>query len=893
MIRGAGASGAGPRAASTCLLMRSVITSEMDEVSGSAESGSAEGGDAGSGGVEQGKHIFDWTGEQVEAFFRNRCKENEMPFPESYTLRTGQDLCAFSNEERAQFLVDIGFRDKTLALIAAELSQLITAQHVASSSLRIRQNVPPVSDEDRRQTLKKLSEQFVSLYIDKFGLVQRFKEYICNCLATFQKNSFTYLAPYVALVQSSGYGKSRLLRETAKEFVTLYVCFRGISVSGYPRRTVLAEQALFGGLGNIKNRDEYVHKLEKRLGLLCRNAVLLKSQLVDSDQFVEESTNQVVDESDRIINSALFPSERLAHLWELKEVGAEAVVDVQESPMILALDEAKELLDPVYELGVSKFRLLRAALRLFSEKDENKKYKLIAVFVDTHSKIHNFTPNLQDDYSAREGSALDEMEFKNMKLFHPFIIGETFDLFFKEHVHEDLSQLISSTEYLRAGRPLVAQDAGFDFLSRKLLGGTANVTPEVSLGVILSRVAAFVCPRHSLAVDLVAGHMATLLACDKERSGILSTYVAEPRLAIAAAKIWEDEENFFSKHGVVALQSALMSGALSQGIRGEIVGQIVLLLAFDAACKAAGGAFGDCVDLMRVLEQLLPSTSSPDILREVIPDSLKSAKVACCQFVQLAYEFGPKTRILLAERHCGVLFREGQRCADAVIPVLAEEHAFLMIQFKNLSSCQNHCGYSSIACSELLPSKVFATSNFEQDYIKNLDSTSVRLFMQVGADSASSYCASEGRRSNVPKALEIFGLESRCLNTERREALRILVRGNVSLSSYLQECADLKPNPDPIFAYARNSWPFVIERYSDGSEAWSAGEAGSGGSVVRRLGAELAVEGMPVLRRAAAGAAAGGGFGDGRDGRAARRGLDVKVRLFLLIKVKLCAFRFD
>ena len=120
-----------------------------------------------------------------------------------------------------------------------------------------------------------------------------------------------------------------------------------------------------------------------------------------------------------------------------------------------------------------------------------------------------------------------------------------------------------------------------------------------------------------------------------------------------------------------------------------------------------------------------------------------------------------------------------------------------------------------------------------------------------------------------------------------------LVRGNVSLSSYLQECADLKPNPDPIFAYARNSWPFVIERYSDGSEAWSAGEAGSGGSVVRRLGAELAVEGMPVLRRAAAGAAAGGGFGDGRDGRAARRGLDVKVRLFLLIKVNLCAFRFD
>ena len=409
---------------------------------------------------------------------------------------------------------------------------------------------------------------------------------------------------------------------------------------------------------------------------------------------------------------------------------------------------------------------------------------------------------------------MGEIFFKNLKLFHPFIIGETFDLLLEEHVDQDLSQLIHSSEYLHAWRPLVSQGASSDFLKHKLLGGSSVISADVSLGVVLCRVAAFVCPRHSLAVDLVAGHMATLLACDKERKGILSTYVAEPKLAIAAAEIWNEHEYFFSKYCVNALQSALMSGALSQGIQGEIVGQIILLLAFDAACKAASVDYGNCVNLTQVLEQLLPAESSTRILLDVVPESLRSAKVAGCQFVQLAYDFSPKTRILLAERHCGALFREGQRGGDAVIPLLSEQHGFLMVQFKNLSSCQNHCGYSSIACSELLPSKVLANDNMNPDYIRNLNSTSIRLFMQVGAIHASSHCTF-ARDKRVPPALEIFGLGSRCLNADIQDALRVLVRGNVGLSSYLQESADVEPSPDPRFDKARNSWPFVIQKDSD------------------------------------------------------------------------------
>ena len=82
-------------------------------------------------------------------------------------------------------------------------------------------------------------------------------------------------------------------------------------------------------------------------------------------------------------------------MWDLKEdEHVDDAVDVQKSLMILALDEARELLKPVDGLGVSKFRLLRTALRLFSQHVENQKYGLTVVFVDTSSKIQNFTPNL-------------------------------------------------------------------------------------------------------------------------------------------------------------------------------------------------------------------------------------------------------------------------------------------------------------------------------------------------------------------------------------------------------------------------------------------------------------------------------------------------------------------
>ena len=386
-----------------------------------------------------------------------------------------------------------------------------------------------------------------------------------------------------------------------------------------------------------------------------------------------------------------------------------------------------------------------------------------------------------------------------------------------------------------------------EFLKRKLFGGSTGLSDSGSLGAMLCRVSAFVSPRHRVASDLVANHMAPLLACDSSRKATLSTYVAEPKLAIAAAsELWSDQK-FFTEHGIPALQKALLSGALSNGIRGEVAAQIILLLAFDRACEKVGKAPGALVSLKSVLVELLPLGVSESIAVSSIPADLEDATIACCQFVNVVHDLSRQTLLDLAARHCGATLREGHRGADILIPF---EKGVVIFQIKNLKTCQQHCWFSSIVCEELFPSNVF--SKDAMDDIDTLDRNCVRVFLQVGASKASAYTkensdarASSTRNRSRPDhlahALQIYGVEPRCL-TERAayvDALKLLVHGSVDLEAYVKENADVKPNPDRDGVRIRKAWPFVLSsgspllpilsgRGAGKRKGGAAGDAGEG-----------------------------------------------------------------
>jgi hypothetical protein len=146
------------------------------------------------------------------------------------------------------------------------------------------------------------------------------------------------------------------------------------------------------------------------------------------------------------------------------------------------------------------------------------------------------------------------MDMTAKELFRRWIVRGTFDALFEPlpATTENLEPLLNSDMYLRAGRPLLSvfgrlgqlEDSELNFLSKKLCGGRFEMTPQAGLNHMLYRVAAYVYPQHPFSTELVAEYMATLLVTSAKRISSLVTYVAEPKLAVAVALLWQQPAIF-------------------------------------------------------------------------------------------------------------------------------------------------------------------------------------------------------------------------------------------------------------------------------------------------------------------------------------------------------------
>lgn len=504
-----------------------------------------------------------------------------------------------------------------------------------------------------------LQESFSAEFKDSSNMVQSAKEYAERCLFYYKNHLHDFISPYVALIQSSGTGKSRLTREMARTCRTLYVCMRKRS-TGYPERSELAIDALFSRL-NVMSESDAENELARRLGWFESNAI------------------RVLKKSEGCLDPR-FESERLANeVWKIpKSVVVPDQLVANDSLVLLVIDEAKELLDEGEDTvskssnRISTFRLLRRALA--KHHFQSKSSKLFMILLDTMSKIQNFAPSSTEVSSRKMND-----EPGSRLLFAPIILHGFHDSQFSEPspgTENTFDSFWDSDEYLKAGRPLlnfhsVSEKSDVDFLLRKLKGGGTTPSRQGLLSLTLCRLAVSINHFHACASELVAENMATMLATDLDRESMLVTYLAEPKLAIAAAGYWENDE--FVKSLLPSLQEAMVTCAVSAGARGEIVAQIVLLLAFDKACQEEKKHAGSSVDLRKVIIQLLPVDSEVEkILKDAIPESLCEAKIACAQFIKLGEKCGPDTIVRLAARHCGASFRDYQRGCDLFVPIMAK-----------------------------------------------------------------------------------------------------------------------------------------------------------------------------------------------------------------------------
>jgi len=474
---------------------------------------------------------------------------------------------------------------------------------------------PPMTSKPKGDSwaAKIVKEFFQAPFRDKNNEVQVILDYIKACIANHNS------PPYISLVQSSGCGKTRTLRELSRKVRTVYVNMRSSTSTGYPPRSKQAVSVLFEGLDNLdwsQIEDELVDRLSKCVISALHN-------LPDPAQ----DTQQGLFMSDVIANE----------FWNFPSLPGERSISASQGEIVLiVIDEARALLDtaallhgalPDGDRDENMFLCYCRALEIVSRKWP----KIFSILVDTSSRVANFAPSAALDPSAR-------FQLGASRIYEPYILSGYFDALkppsWKET--ENLELKSSSKDYLLAGRPLVAELATdrmeLDFLSAKLNGGYQfPLSSKGALSHALCRLATAICPSHPSASELVANYMCTLLTTNVKRDELIVSYVAEPKLAIAAARVWSTGTSL-SDEILPALQSSLTTGLLSQGVRGELVAQIILLHAFDAVCLAHKLDPGSAVPLVDVLHQLLPRDSNIDI-HEAVPELLRHSKVCSPLFL--------------------------------------------------------------------------------------------------------------------------------------------------------------------------------------------------------------------------------------------------------------------
>ncbi|KAE9005511.1 hypothetical protein PR003_g17166 [Phytophthora rubi] len=453
-------------------------------------------------------------------------------------------------------------------------------------------NTPTKTEVDRKK--KQLATAFTGTYSGSAD--DEFQKYLARCCKLFRDNRSVYLAPYVAITQSSGFGKSRVLSELAKKCASdvtkpmrlLYVCARDVAGStGFPVATPELVKFLF----ERATESEIASRLLLAFDYACKHWGTVQKEWLEVFSA----------EGDRV-------DEKLASKLKDWKPPTELHNQAPDSPvLVLVIDEARSLLAESDGYGVSYFRLLRRALNRANADLLEKKLPgiIFGVVVDTNSQIHDFVPPSVLDPSSRADQV-------TRRLFPPFVLTQTMDVFFKEPI-DGLSftykncVLETNREKIREmllsfGRPLwykhytnatgeVALNTVLALGGGKLLNGSNPSELASYNNKTLHGVAAVMCrlglrPQSGspFASQLVANFMAALHAVKYTYDAHISGYVSEPFLAFAATHMWYEEyPESLTNHMLPQLRELMMQGIIDVGYVGEMVARLFLLLAMDTA----------------------------------------------------------------------------------------------------------------------------------------------------------------------------------------------------------------------------------------------------------------------------------------------------------------------
>lgn len=468
--------------------------------------------------------------------------------------------------------------------------------------------------------LPSTSQPFSGKYHRGDICIQHYVEFLkVQILEEFNRFALTtdwkYFALYFAVVQSSGYGKTRLLLEAGRfDAHTIYTCLRAEGSQGYPNGNAFVRDLL---IRNLKTLDDFKYFLSVVYHIAAELATQNRAEDVfalhlhrlegDDIKFAEfwtliEKNFKAYDSVEaraeliRIVQDAQSKYGEVFKMNGQKAFNTGTVVEFKGSKLpseiVFVLDEAKILTDTL-NVDKSVFRYLRRAHNLMGFKN------FVLVFVDTVSSISESAPSALHDASLRPVKGMDVLPVYYQILTYDSCASEL-------PFPDDISREHRLAKIFSRGRPLwyalyfnthylvpgIIQQA-IAFAKVKLTNMAFGVTKKIervdwnSIAAITLRFGVNGISDYSYGTPLVADHMATVLYFGEDRIRLYIRYVAEPILAEGACQyLYFDSSSTVCNIALAykplcSLDHAIVSGLLDFGEIDEFSLRLMLGLSHD------------------------------------------------------------------------------------------------------------------------------------------------------------------------------------------------------------------------------------------------------------------------------------------------------------------------
>jgi len=574
------------------------------------------------------------------------------------------------------------------------------------------------------------SAAFECEFKNNLNYVEYFRDYITSC---YNNSKDTYI-PYVSIVQSSGYGKSRLIKEYANQVYTLYLNL-GIDRKCFPRTSACAKEFIVS-FQKAKDPDVWFNTF---LAMAASLVVSKKNDNIDKSSFwkshLDDDGRSIWGPAIKAANDMTKNSDELISIRDSPGYLELNFSDDNDIKILLCIDEGRKLIQETNDnLKISLFRCWRRAIR----KSKWRAKGLFSVILDTTSRLTNFSPASGYDPTIKTLQE-DKMLFKpfiyistynslayNLGDFHSqaFSMGRTcWKAFRDEYIKEVFDSDVSAEGYAWEKVKLLVK--------AKLQGGTNNPIDNegknlTSIAVLASFCSVDISPSVHFASNLVASHLGTCLSISQDRTKILVCYPPEPLVTEAAYELLDDNMLYL-------IAQSFSQGVVEPGKRGEIVGELILILTRQKLCKRSirdkkASFFTGEIRLCTFLGDLFKNNT---VLKGNHDDHrfFKDANISFTRFVTIR-TIPTLDDVKKGYKSCVAFnLKRNQQGADFLIPVKCnDKYTVWVIQIKNHNLPKCNSDITEDSTSKLEPNYVFSKTD-----LAKLEVPYLAMYWQLGA----------------------------------------------------------------------------------------------------------------------------------------------------------------